>query len=140
MKIRKTSNIASISGGSHAFPYPLPRQRPYLSSACTAALASRSVLTTESCPFQAAKCSGVEPQEQPKPQAALNGTKGKNSLRKLGHLKSQSFEYCGHSNSPELKEHCDFERCLEVIELAENTCCLWYSFETTSAMSADKMT
>ena len=82
---------------------PRLRPRPCVSCASTNALASRSRWTTPTWPLKAAKCSGVEPREpwhETKPQAEPNGTKGKKTVRKFGHLKSRSFGNSGHSNSP----------------------------------------
>ena len=104
----------------------VPRPRPYLFSASTAALASMSRSTTETLPSWAATCSGVSPRE-PRPEGPearrQNPTerKGRKILRKFWHLKSGSFGHCGHSNFSLKLRNIVVLRCLEAIEFLEKT-------------------
>ena len=103
--------------------HPAPsysRPRPSSSFASTAALASRSLWTTESWPSQAAKCNGVEPREP----------------RKI-----EVLEIVATETPPELNQHCSFEMPW-THPVGWNACCIWYPllFEAMSAMLPVKMT
>ena len=93
----------------------VPRPRPLLFSASTAALASMSRSTAETWPLRAAACSGVSPRE-PRPEGPKarrqnpNGTEGeKKSEKILAPQKWKFWKLWTLKLLTKVKKHCCFE-------------------------------